>query len=636
MSNFVFILKYHIVYSLFNMKHRNLSRILKAISPVYTNRLTLLALLIIVYSLIVYFLFPSKFTLKPGNFFSIALIAITAWGILGLFILLLPKSLRVILELLIALITGLMFLTGIGLFKYFHQFISSGLITFLRQQPVYFKTYVKQALHQPLLMLAWVIISLTVFFLIHSKNPRLALNKTQKITLFLLAFSAIIGISVSKHEYQRSFIPADLHFYYSLKYGLSDAGDLKPLQHMVSNDSIIIPNHLAKDTTRYNIVLIVFESLSRVPLSFYGYDNPYTPFLHDWISREKDRFVLMQKSMSVSGATDAIMPAIYTGVGPEQPYGKLITAPFMWDYAKLRGYTTIIASSQSQEWKNFQNFIRDENLDYYYHPSKLNLKLVNDVGADDLSVLDTVGRVLLRIPSPFFFYYNTNATHAPYQQDSPHIKDFHGIKDRYGRALFITDRIVKKIYEVIKQRGELDKTFFIFIADHGDYTAKRRQRLSSFYLETLDIPLMIRVPEQWIRTHPEAFRRLQQNIRVRTTSLDIAPTVYQILYDTLPNAYAQRFFEGKSLFDSIPPDRTIIALSTNDTRHYDAEGFGIYKGNESFLYHDHQGFEYYDLATDSLQQHNLINRLASGKRHFFDSIYQNNPYMLRIVRKDGK
>jgi hypothetical protein len=605
---------------------------LKNLSEILYNRYSNFAVIIIIYSIIVYILLPSKYYLKPGNFFSIALISYLFWTGLGYIIRQLNKPLRLVFTFIISFFLVVLMVSGYQLFDEFQQFLSIGLLDFLKQNPVYLNTYINQTLHRFSLMFFLLILSILLCCITRIDKQEKSISVKQNLFGFLILILAIGGIIISKHEYQRSYIPADLHTFYAFYFHNPDNQDLKPFQHIVNYKALQLPDDKRKIDEKYNVVLIVFESLSRIPLSFYGFNNSFTPFMHKWINKEKENFVIVKNAMSVSGATDASMPALYTGVGPEQAYYKLSNAPFLWDYAKLNGYNTIIATSQSQEWKNLKHFIKDENLDYYFYPEILNLPLINDVGADDLSVIEKIKNILLKIKNPFFFYYNTNATHGPYQDYSPLLQDFNGIKNRYGKALYLTDKSVEKIYEIIKKRKDLDKTFFIFLADHGDYAVKRRQRLSSFFKETLDIPMMIRVPEKWKKSHLQEFEQLKKNAsNTRITNLDITPTIYQIIFDKYPENNS--FFEGKSLFGPIDNDRVTIALSTNDTRHYDTEGFGIYKGNESFIFHDNTGFHFYDLKTDSLQQNDLINTLPPEKRAFYDSIYMNNRYMKAVFER---
>lgn len=187
--------------------------------------------------------------------------------------------------------------------------------------------------------------------------PRASFSRSKKWPL-RLATGAIIflcnyKLNTSYHLFQRKFIPADIHAFYSIRSGFSAINPEIPLKHLTTEKNI----SPGTESPKWNVVLFIFESFSKEPLSFYGYDNEFTPFMHQWITGEQDQFVLMQNSISVSGATDVSMPTIFTGVGPEKSYGVFTHAPFIWDYAKRNGYTTFYASSQSQIWKNLMGFI---------------------------------------------------------------------------------------------------------------------------------------------------------------------------------------------------------------------------------------------------------------------------------------
>ncbi len=596
------------------------------------NRYSLIGLFIIGYSLVLYAVFLSKYQLKPGNFISVAIFSYLFWTIIGNIIALFSRKIRLVLSIVISFFVIVLLISGYRFFEEFHHFLSSGLVDFLKNEPVYRRAYFLQIIQNKALIAGILLgaVSLGLYLYPRQEITDKKLSIKVLIVFFLIE---LVGLVISKHEFERRFIPLDLHTFYALTLNAPNLNHPKPLMHTLNINTKKLPVDKRPDNEKYNIVLVVFESLSRYPLPVYGYENKFMPFMKKWVESEPQQFVLMQQSMSICGATDVSMPTLYTGVGPQKPYHKLISAPFIWDYAKQNGYHTFIATSQSQEWKNLKFFIKDKYLDEYYYPEKLKLPLINDVGADDLTVLDTIKQQLLKMPVPFFFYYNHNATHGPYQNFSPKIKDFQGIKDRYGRALFITDKVVETIVDIIKQKGQMDKTIFIFTADHGDYAAKRRQRLASFFKETLDIPVIFRFPKSWIEKHPKQFAQLQKNRLIRTTNLDLAPTIFNIIFDTLPGQYQQKYFDGKSLFDTVNPDRLIYCLSTNDYRHYSSEGFALYQGNESFLFHDSEGFHYYDLSKDSLQQHDLIEQLSPKKRQYFDSIYQNNKYMKAVFER---
>ncbi len=489
------------------------------------NRFSWIGVTFILESLYMYYTDQSLYPLDTKVFVTFTLVSYFLWTEIGVLLQLLPDKIRIIFVSLLSFLWVLNMATGYYIYREFKEFFSSGLYLFLKENPIYFKSYVKQIIHNPIMLLPIILFTI-LFTWFLSKKMSLPKQKYYLITILIIFAVINWKFNTGKRSYQNDFIPMDIHGLYTLKLGMKNMV-LKPLRHIVDPDTQVLKDSITgKEALQWNIVLVVFKSVSREPLSFYGYDNDYTPFMKHWIEREKDQFVLMQDAMAISGATDVSMPTMYTGVEPEEKYSKLTAAPFMWDYAKQKGYETCIATSQSQEWKGFRHFVKDQNLDHYFYPEKLNLPLIHDVGADDLTVLQHIKDTLLQIKQPFFFYYNTNATHGPYQNASPYIKDFGDVQSRYGKALFITDKIVETIVSILKEKGAYDRTIFIFTADHGDYAVKRRQRLSSFFKEALSIPMMFRFPKAWIAQHPEAYKRIQQNANKRIINLDIAPTVY--------------------------------------------------------------------------------------------------------------
>ena len=596
------------------------------------NRFSWISILFILYSLALYFSNYSMYKLNVKSFTTFSFVSYFFWTEIGVLLQYLHHKIRMALITLLSFLWVLVLSMGYFLFREFKEFLSTGLLIFLRDQPVYFWSYTKHIVMNPLSMGAIVVFTLLFVFLF-KKKVAVPSSKAYILVSILILMVVNWKLNTGKIHHQKDFIPMDIHTFYSVKLGMKDNDKLKPFRHIFTPDLPILVGDKSREY-RWNIVLIVFESFSKEPLSFYGFDNDYTPFMHRWIQTEQDQFILMHNAMSISGATDVSMPSMYTGVGPEEAYSKLISAPFLWDYAKKNDYETLIATSQSQEWKGFKEYIEDENLDHYFYPEKLKLPLINDVGADDLTVLENIENEFVSMKYPFFFYYNTNATHGPYQNKSPKIKDYKGIKSRYGRALFITDKIVEKIVNVVKKRGELDKTIFIFTADHGDYTVKRRQRLSSFFKEALDIPMMFRFPKSWTEKHATQMKMIQENSGKTVTNLDIAPTIYELLY--AKKASKNSYFSGRSLFDTISANRLIICLSTNDTRHYSAEGFGFYKGDESFIFHDNTGFHYYDIKNDPKQLKDVIDSIAPNKRKYYDSIILHNRYLKLVLDRHRK
>ncbi len=595
------------------------------IKPFLYNKFSLVAIFLSLYSLLIYYLQISIYPLRI-SFLIFMAVSYFFWTGLGFLFKIIPQKISVILRLFLSFSIVVLILSAPQFFSEFKEFLSTGIVILLKEQPVYFWGYVRQTLTDINMLSAIVLLSLLLWYLLRPATVTKHKVKYAVIGLIMIFF-ANLTINTQRTYFQTQFLPVDVHSFYAIRYGLKNKDIEKPLKHILSENW---DKDLPQTRENWNIVLVVFESLSRVPLPFYGYDNNYMPFMTNWIQQEKDRFLLFKNALTLSGATDVSMPSIYTGIGPQEDYQKLVTAPFIWDYAHKAGYETMAINSQSQEWKQMKNFVHDAYLDHYYYPEKLGMKFYNDIGTDDLSLIKKIEKNILQLHEPFFIYYNTNATHGPLQQTSPQLTDYQDIKDKYGRALYITDQTVKALVAILKKKGVLNRTIFIFTADHGNYTVKRRARTSSFFKETLDIPFMIRLPETWIKKHPDTYQILKKNTIKRVANTDIAPSIFHFIFGQKPE---KQYFGGKSLLTPIDNKRIIISLSTNDTRHWNREGFGIYTRNESFIYHDNTGFHFYNVKIDSLQQNDMIENIPPERRRFYDSIIKQNQYLQRVIKR---
>ncbi len=599
--------------------------------PLFFNRFSWIALFFITYSLIFNFGYVSIHKLDD-SFILFAVVSYFFWTAIGALLHYLPRKAANSIVALLSLIWSIVILTAPAFFTEFKEFLSTGLVILLKEQPVYFWGYVHQITHTFWQFAAIIILAILLFWIF--KIKKLDLLQPSKTILMLSLLMLILAnfiLNQERYFFQKNFLPLDIHTFYAIRTGFKKHSQEKPLKHFLAPDwDKKLPK--AKNE-KYNIVLVVFESFSKVPLPFYGFKNNYMPFMTHWIKQDSAQFILFKNAMSVSGATDVSMPTIYTGIGPERDYYDLIHAPFLWDYAKKAGYETMLINTQSQEWKHMNSFVNDKYVDAYYYPEKLEMSFINDVGTDGLSLIKRIKPEILKLKTPFFLYYNTNATHTPYQDHSPEIKDFKGISDRYGKALYITDQTVKSLVDIIKEKGQLDHTIFVFTADHGYYIVKRRSRLASYFKEALDIPMLIYFPKKWISSHPDLYQTARLNRNKRVTNLDIAPTIFNLIFEQRPTSIHS--FSGRSLLSPIDNHRTIIALSTNDTRHWSSEGFGIYKDTMSYLFHDNTGFHYYNVARDSMQHKDLTQKIPPVQKRYFDSIIQHHKYLKAVLKRAG-
>jgi arylsulfatase A-like enzyme len=89
-----------------------------------------------------------------------------------------------------------------------------------------------------------------------------------------------------------------------------------------------------------------------------------------------------------------------------------------------------------------------------------------------------------------------------------------------GESLSVVDHEVKKMVAVLKQTGELDNTYIVFLSDNGYFLGEHRMRQGKIlpYEVSLRVPIMVRgpgIPKGQVRTDP-------------FTLIDFAPTFLQM------------------------------------------------------------------------------------------------------------
>lgn len=217
------------------------------------------------------------------------------------------------------------------------------------------------------------------------------------------------------------------------------------------------------------------------------------------------------------------------------------------------GYETIFASTQQLTWQNIRNqflsmgYQRVLGAHELRDAAERNGRRVprNSFGIDDTEllrdgILPPVGA------RPFFITYYTMNTHVPYFVPGPEPPNERPI-DRYRRALRYSDSVLQKLVDLLRQRGQLEKTLFVILGDHGEnFTPNGKWSPRGCRLTEAEhlVPLVIAAPGL-PRPALDAARTLDYS---GARQIDIAPTILHLL--GLPSRSA---FQGRSLFDGRPP-----------------------------------------------------------------------------------
>ena len=171
------------------------------------------------------------------------------------------------------------------------------------------------------------------------------------------------------------------------------------------------------------------------------------------------------------------------------------------------------------------------------------------------------------------------------------------------RSLMRVDRFIADATDLLRRRGEMDNTYFVFYTDNGAHFGQHRFGHGKLqpYEEDVNFPLIIRGPgiEEGVSTE-------------LVGNHDVAPTFAEMAGAPVP-----AFVDGRSFLDlaedpSLPWPRTaILSERENDgeppnrwdmLRMKDDEGVKVYTRHQS----GEVRREYYDLVQDPYQLHNQL------------------------------
>lgn len=259
-------------------------------------------------------------------------------------------------------------------------------------------------------------------------------------------------------------------------------------------------------TGRFNVVVVLVDTLRADRLSLYGYQRPTSPFL-DRFARE--RGVVFRRAWANSGCTFPSVNSLLTSRWPQHFLGRLREfgmaiphdTPGLAERLRARGWATAAVSASLIVRKT---------------PSTINKQGGFDAGFDtfDESCLERPAHcvnarafeLLDRLPEPFFLYLHYVDPHQPYQPPGRHRRQFalnrrapdkwwvqrgdpvtvhrrlydHDpnasyedadlayLSDLYDEEILYFDRQLERLRERLDSGGLLDRTVLVLASDHGE------------------------------------------------------------------------------------------------------------------------------------------------------------------------
>ena len=457
----------------------------------------------------------------------------------------------------------------------------------------------------------------------------------------VLAFGRLFVLYFFLWIYHKKFdqcLIVDTNLAIALQRHLLDQRDYKTYQG--EGHGLRSPFSLGKTKrkAKFNVLVVVFESLRKDRLQPYGYERETTPNLQAFRAEHNNSFFVFDRPYTVSTTTMLAVPAILTGIGPYQEKEILYTQPLIWDYAKMLNYRTFFASSHTMQWYRFYNFYKNEKVDNFWSSEDSGKEFFNDLGIDDKYTVQQVSRQIDSSGNkPFFGVVQLNATHYPYNIPEGFAQWNSGFSDAYDNAVRYQDFVLGKLFEKLKQSNKLDNTVIFFVSDHGESLKDHNNigHVDSYYDETISIPLMVYLPEKIARRHNMS--RLVENQKKVVSNIDLAPTIIDLLQVQHNPQVKSRLanFTGYSLFRKIPQNREVISMNNNDIAHFRV-GVSLVKGDYHYLWRVNvvpNREELYNLRKDSAEQRNLMDSFPKNKLKKLTKNMRKYPVCRKYLRK---
>ncbi len=412
---------------------------------------------------------------------------------------------------------------------------------------------------------------------------------------------------------------------------------------------------------KYNIILIVIDTLRADHLGCYGYKYNISPQI-DAFSRKA---TLYTRAIAASPWTLPTHASIFTGKYPfehgvhtiklKQPEGTKET-DYRLNYSKLSQENLTLAEVFKSNGYKTAAFIANAGF--------LSERFQLNQGFDTYYLKHTTARRLNKevfswfkknTDSPFFLFLNYMDTHTPYNTssrsffekayrealikiDKPSILDQRGLLNKlflqvmpakkpvsadlvnsviqqYDRSIENIDDEIGALLDRLVQMGLYDDTVIVLTSDHGEQFGEHHlvEHSKDVYNEALWVPLIIKGP-------------FQKDGRIDERYI-ASPHLPQMIFSQLPRRVAGRY---EKQFPYHPGNQPIISenyytrpLVLNNPvwgKRFDRIRRAIYQGAHKFIFSSDGNHELYNLDEDPKETDNMILKKKGIAENLLDKI----------------
>ncbi len=379
---------------------------------------------------------------------------------------------------------------------------------------------------------------------------------------------------------------------------------------LLSKNSTYISNELTnitrnitpadKNKHKYNIALVLVESLSAEYLKYFDNNENITPFLDNLTSKS----IFFDNFYATGTRTVRGLEAISLSL-PPLPGNSIVRLP---NNQNLFSIGSVFKNSGYENKFIYGGFGYFDNMNAFF--SKNNFKIVdranfskeeinfsNIWGVSDEDLFNkfiSEADKSYNSKTPFFSFILTTSNHRPYTYPENKI-DIPSGTGRAG-AVKYTDFAIQQLINNSKNKPWFDDTIFVIVADHCAGSAGKTQ----IPVQKYHIPLFIYAPKI---LKPEVIHNLSSQI-------DIAPTLMGIL--NIP--YESKFF-GKDIINSTA-NRAFVSTY---------QKVGYFSNNQLTILGPKESYWSYKVDQNFIQKPNTVDQ-----NHLFDAVtfYQSASYLL--------
>lgn len=302
---------------------------------------------------------------------------------------------------------------------------------------------------------------------------------------------------------------------------------------------------------RFNVILLVVDSLRPDHLGAYGYNKKTSPYM-DELAKESWLFT---RAYSQSSTTALSMPSMLSGRRPSSIQWKggypetVETERTLPELLGQQGYNTTLAINRYVV-RHLKGLQRDFQ-QVVSVPEGADWKSGEYIISNVISAVEDSKRA----GRPFFIVAHFDDVHHPYRahrgKSVPSFPSSQRNISAYDRCISNFDNMLRFLGSYLHQASVWNDTILILTADHGEEFGEHGGTIHSgtCYVESVHVPLIVRIP---------GFE--PQRITSRVALIDLVPTLLEVT--SMPTG---RFaVDGQSLFipalvpRRVPADRPIF------------------------------------------------------------------------------